>query len=116
MSKFRAVIVSSKGPAIFDLGQHDSFDSASAFAFAFCERKNQENHAAFEKARAELPEAQQAQLEPPGDVEPLWIFGNDDWRRFLGSMLCPFVIAKEKREAEAVEAPVRHGVEQPAED
>ena len=114
MSKFRALILTMKGPAVFDLGQHEDFDRAAHFARGFCERKNEENRALIEKARADAEPADRERIEDLPDTEVVWILDSDDFRRLAGTVMCPLVIAKEKKEPQAVEAPVRHGGEDDA--
>lgn len=117
MSKYRALILTVKGPAVFDLGQHDDFDHAAAFANEFCERKNKEISEAVDKARSQLTAEQREQIEDPPSTEVVWILDNEDYRRLAGTVICPLgIAAKEKREETAIEAPVRHGVEEEADE
>lgn len=110
MSKFWAVIVSNH-LNLFDCGQHEDFDHAISFASSFCDRKNEENQKLFKDALSD------GTADPASEPEPyelIHVVDNDEYRRLVGVVLRPYVIAREKREAVGVDVPVRHGGEDPA--
>ena len=106
MSKYWGIIVASH-PHVFALGQHDNFDKAAGFAKDFVDRKNAEI----------LMEAEEKQIpvnERRPDYDLLWVLDEDELRILISEVHRPRAIARPKREAQGVEAPIRRGGAAPA--